>query len=317
MLAMIEGENKILQAFLGTLVTWGLTAAGSAVVFIFSCGNFKTRKILDGSLGFAGGVMMAASFWSLLAPAIDSAKESGTYGGKEGRFAFVPVSIGLLLGCLFVLGTDKFLQRVHKNKDPVIALAEANRKSGGAGEDAENALVDANEAEPEAATEENVPGIKKWKCWKRMLILIVSITVHNIPEGLAIGVRFAAIGSTATATFKSAQILALSIGIQNFPEGMAVSVPLAAAGYHPFKAFLYGQLSGVVEPVFGVLGALIATVAKPILSYALAFGAGAMIYVVFEALIPESNSHGNGHISTWGAIFGFTIMMCLEIGLVF
>ena len=320
---MIRGENKILQAFLGTLVTWGLTAAGSAVVFVFNCRKLTTRKILDGSLGFAGGVMIAASFWSLLAPAIESAVESGTYGDK-GQFAFGPVCIGFLLGCAFVLCTDLFLPCLN-NKDPSIALAEASQDK----KKDQNTTIHPLPAEIEMADRKhdlnaNEDGIKekgdameKWKSWKRLLILMISITVHNIPEGLAIGVGFAAIGSSKSATFESARNLALGIGIQNFPEGMAVSVPLAAAGYHPFKAFLYGQLSGLVEPIFGVIGALIASVAKPVLCYALSFGAGAMIYVVFDNIVPESNLHGNGRISTWGAMSGFIIMMCLEIGLAF
>lgn len=303
---MIRGENKILQAFLGTLLTWGLTAAGSAVVFIFACRASTSRKILDASLGFAGGVMIAASFWSLLKPAIEIAEESDLYG----KFVFGPVSIGFLLGCAFVLCTDVCLPCL-KNKNPTIALAEAARDSD------QQEMVETGNGDL-VPKEENGNEFEKWQSWKRMLILIISITVHNIPEGLAVGVAFAAIGSSnTTATFEDARNLALGIGIQNFPEGMAVSVPLAAAGYHPCKAFMYGQLSGIVEPIFGIIGALVAMISKPILPYALAFGAGAMIYVVFDSLIPESNAHGNGRISTWGAIFGFVIMMCLEIGLAF
>lgn len=358
---MIQGENKILQAFLGTLLTWGLTAAGSALVFIFSTGRFAgKRKILDFSLGFAAGVMTAASFWSLMAPAIEEAEESGTYGAK-GEFAFVPCAIGFALGGGFVLLSDICIPHLT-GKDPSIALAmmadENPREDIGQAEsfseNLEPMLKVPEQSSSSSASNENVADsvgvtvrhrgkenpssqssqlvveysiasdkmekqreekVKKYKSWKRMLLLIIAITVHNIPEGLAVGVAFGAIGSSEKATFASARNLAIGIGIQNFPEGMAVSVPLCAAGYSPLKSFWYGQLSGLVEPIFGVLGALVVVVASPLLPYALSFAAGAMIYVVVDDIIPEANMCGNGRVASWGCMVGFLIMMCLDVGL--
>lgn len=151
--------------------------------------------------------------------------------------------------------------------------------------------------------------------WKRIMLLVVAITVHNIPEGLAVGVSFGAIGTTPSATFEAARNLAIGIGIQNFPEGLAVSVPLHAAGFSIGRAFWYGQLSGMVEPIFGVLGAVAVTVATLVLPYALSFAAGAMIYIVADDILPEAHASGNGQLATWGAIVGFIVMMCLDVGL--
>lgn len=151
--------------------------------------------------------------------------------------------------------------------------------------------------------------------WKRIMLLVVAITVHNIPEGLAVGVSFGAIGTTPSATFEAARNLAIGIGIQNFPEGLAVSVPLHAAGFSLGRAFWYGQLSGMVEPIFGVLGAVAVTVATLVLPYALSFAAGAMIYIVADDILPEAHASGNGQLATWGAIVGFIVMMCLDVGL--
>lgn len=151
--------------------------------------------------------------------------------------------------------------------------------------------------------------------WKRIMLLVVAITVHNIPEGLAVGVSFGAVGTTDLATFEAARNLAIGIGIQNFPEGLAVSLPLHAAGFSLFRSFWYGQLSGMVEPIFGILGAVAVSVATLILPYALSFAAGAMIYIVVDDIIPESNANGNGILATWGCVIGFVIMMCLDVGL--
>lgn len=342
---MIEGKNKILQAFLGTLLTWGLTAAGAGLVFIFSSGRFSgKRKVLDFSLGFAAGVMTAASFWSLLAPGIEMAEQSNLYGD----YAFAPCAFGFILGGLFVLLSDMCLPYIS-GKDPSLTLAmeEENsdiptaesvlkseeetvnvsltdnvelkvkhrRKGGDEKEQTSQLLTVEYSIESDKKKEEQAQRAEKFKRWKRMLLLIIAITVHNIPEGLAVGVAFGAIGSTKQATFASARNLAIGIGIQNFPEGMAVSVPLCAAGYSPLKSFWYGQLSGLVEPIFGVLGALVVVVAQPILPYALSFAAGAMIYVVVDDIIPEAHSAGNSKIASWGCMFGFLVMMCLDVGL--
>lgn len=370
---MIPGQHKVLQAFLGTLLTWGLTAVGAAMVFIFGARKFSgKRKILDTSLGFAAGVMTAASYWSLLAPAIEMAENSGTYGENG---SFIPVAIGFILGGLFVLVSDICLPHFAK-EDPAIALALHNQHKGkqekaseeittgtfidderasesAKFDDASNevefqpdstkypdrvSLTDsiqlkvrnrkknANDA-PEMVLEYQIETEEQKKAretkerkdqydsWKRMLLLIIAITVHNIPEGLAVGVAFGAAGSSKSATFEGARSLAIGIGVQNLPEGMAVSVPLCAAGYSPLKSFWYGQLSGMVEPIFGVLGSLIVVVAQPILPYALAFAAGAMIYVVADDIIPEANMCGNGRYASWGCMAGFVVMMCLDVAL--
>jgi len=257
---MIEGKHYVLQAFLGTLLTWGLTAVGSAFVFIFALGCFSSktgRKILDMSLGFAGGVMMAASFWSLLNPAIEEAEKSGVYGT---RWNWAPVSIGFLIGGLFVFVSDKCLPCLTR-KDPELEIqlgggeveasytkkADTELNSGTVSEDRPLKEEDVNVSIPDPCQPYHDLEEKKakWRSWKRIVILILAITVHNAPEGLAIGVKFASIDTNAVnstkvaAQFQEAKNLALAIGIQNCPEGMAVSVPMLAAGYHPVKCFFY------------------------------------------------------------------------------
>jgi ZIP family zinc transporter len=261
--------HPVLQALVATLFTWFLTALGAAVVFVFKTIN---RKVLDGMLGFAAGVMIAASFWSLLAPAIEMAEESGTT-------AWIPAVIGFLLGGLFLKIIDSVLPHLHLG----LAL-----------EDAE--------------------GIHTR--WRRSVLLILAITLHNLPEGLAVGVAFGAVAADIpSATLAGAIALALGIGIQNFPEGAAVSIPLRREGLSRFKCFFYGQLSGLVEPLAGVVGAAAVLLMRPILPYALSFAAGAMIYVVIEELIPESQQDKNTDISTMGAMVGFAVMMMLDVGL--
>jgi ZIP family zinc transporter len=261
--------NPILQALLATCFTWGLTAAGAGLVFFFRTIN---RKVLDGMLGFAAGVMIAASFWSLLAPAIEMAEEAGTV-------AWVPAVVGFLLGGAFLLAVDKILPHLHLG-------------------------------EPMEAAE----GIKT--SWQRSVLLVLAITLHNIPEGLAVGVAFGAVAAgLPAASLGGAIALALGIGIQNFPEGAAVSVPLRREKLSRFKSFWYGQLSGMVEPVAGVLGAAAVLLIRPILPYALAFAAGAMIYVVVEELVPESHEDGHNDIATVGAMLGFAVMMTLDVAL--
>ncbi|XP_055920229.1 zinc transporter ZIP11 [Eupeodes corollae] len=339
---MIPGYGPVTQALLGTLLTWGLTAVGSAMV-IFVRGN--QRKSLDVALGFAAGVMIAASFWSLLSPAIELAEGSGLYA----QYAFLPVAGGFLLGSIFVYGTDKLISYLginsshmmisltHSNKDKAeIALddvqhslqsvdrsstknmqsfsdclsvqhsGESRRRKNKVNADLEqNTYSDQARIDHENAVSQ----------WKRIMLLVVAITVHNIPEGLAVGVSFGAIGTTDSATFESARNLAIGIGIQNFPEGLAVSLPLHAAGFSVPRAFWYGQLSGMVEPIFGVLGAVAVTFANLILPYALSFAAGAMIYIVADDILPEAHASGNGLLATWGTIVGFIIMMCLDVAL--
>ncbi|XP_015510974.1 zinc transporter ZIP11 isoform X2 [Neodiprion pinetum] len=310
---MLRGYGPVTQALLGTLFTWGLTAAGAALV-IFIRG--KQRKLLDVSLGFAAGVMIAASYWSLLSPAITAASESKTYG-ENGEYAFLPVGLGFLIGAAFVYGTDVLISALGV-QSPNVVLA---MQSVGFYEQSTRRRQTVNTAPrvPEAGDVETVyedPNDEaKNNQWRRILLLVVAITVHNIPEGLAVGVGFGAIGSTAEATFESARNLAIGIGIQNFPEGLAVSVPLQAAGFSTLKSFWYGQLSGMVEPIAGVLGAAGVSLASVALPYALSFAAGAMIYVVVDDIVPEAHSSGNGKLASWGAIVGFLIMMALDVGL--
>jgi len=261
--------NHVLQALLATLFTWFVTALGAGLVFFFRTIN---RKVLDAMLGFAAGVMIAASYWSLLAPAIEMAEESS---GP----AWIPATVGFLLGGVFLWTADKILPHLHLG----FPMAEAE-------------------------------GLKT--SWQRSVLLVLAITLHNIPEGLAVGVAFGALASDiSAASLAGAIALALGIGIQNFPEGAAVSVPLRREGMSRLKSFWYGQLSGAVEPIAGVIGAAAVILIKPILPYALAFAAGAMIYVVVEELIPESQLDKNTDVATMGAMGGFAVMMTLDVAL--
>ncbi|XP_073671985.1 zinc transporter ZIP11-like isoform X2 [Paramisgurnus dabryanus] len=339
---MLLGYSPVVQALLGTLFTWGLTAAGAALVFIFSS---KQRRILDGSLGFAAGVMLAASYWSLLAPAIEMAEESGKYGD----FAFLPVAVGFGLGALFVYLADVMMPLLGVGTEPHMALAlptdtklaKEKKKNSSAGlyqeddlsirigragvqsDKIENGEVyqrrrGANTGHTEVQTVETKPQEQIGQTassWRRVLLLILAITIHNIPEGLAVGVAFGAIGKTQSATFESARNLAIGIGIQNFPEGLAVSLPLRGSGVSTWRSFWYGQLSGMVEPLAGLLGAVAVVLAEPLLPYALAFAAGAMVYVVVDDIIPEAQVSGNGKLASWTSIFGFIVMMSLDVGL--
>ena len=269
MLEKIAGLDPVMQALAGTLFTWGMTAAGSALVFFV---HRENRRLLDTMLGFAAGVMIAASFWSLLAPAIEMS--------QGGRFPeWFPAATGFLLGAAFLRLTDRLLPHLHMLKNT---------------EDAEGLHTH----------------------WRRTTLLVLAITLHNIPEGLAVGVAFgAAAHGLEWATVAGATALAIGIGIQNFPEGAAVSVPLAREGVSRLKSFWYGQLSGVVEPIAGVIGAAAVLTWEPILPYALAFAAGAMIFVVVEEVIPEAQQSGHADSATMGSILGFVVMMTLDVAL--
>ena len=262
--------NPVTQALIATLFTWFVTALGSSTVFIFKTIN---KKVLNGMLGFAAGVMIAASFWSLLAPAISMAEEAGTT-------PWIPAVLGFLGGGAFLWVVDMITPHLH--------------------------IGDGN-TEPE--------GVKTG--WQRSILLVLAITLHNIPEGLAVGVAFgAAAAELPAATMAGAIALALGIGLQNFPEGAAVSVPLRREGLSRWKSFVYGQASGVVEPIAGVLGAAAVIIMKPILPYALSFAAGAMIYVVVEELIPEAQQEKHhSNVGTIGAMAGFAVMMLLDVAL--
>lgn len=340
---MIENAGPVLQTILGTLLTWGLTALGAGLVFVFQSGK---RKLLDGSLGFAAGVMTAASYWSLLAPAIEMAEMSGNYGAK-GEWAFVPVAVGFGLGAAFVYGADLLLPHLggsttnlalgletgYKEEDNNILLSvdggwsdeatfSRDLNKGDTGLKRRGNPTTNTPSTPQYEEEMSSPAssskqsnASRQASWRRILLLIIAITIHNIPEGLAVGVGFGAIGKTKAATFESARNLAIGIGIQNFPEGLAVSLPLRGSGMSPLKSFWYGQLSGMVEPIAGLFGAMAVVVAEPILPYALAFAAGAMIYVVVDDIIPEAQMCGNGKLASWGSIVGFIVMMSLDVGL--
>ncbi len=261
--------NPILLALFATIFTWGLTALGASMVFFFKSIN---KKILNSMLGFAAGVMIAASFWSLLNPAIEMAETNGTT-------PWVPALVGFLSGGAFLFLIDKLLPHLHMG-------------------------LSTDKAE----------GIKT--TWQRSILLVLAITLHNIPEGLAVGVAFGALASNSDPNaLAGAVALAIGIGLQNFPEGAAVSIPLRREGFSRLKAFNYGQLSGVVEPISGVLGAYLVLTVTPLLPYALSFAAGAMIFVVVEELIPESQTGNETDLSTIGAMLGFATMMFLDVAL--
>ncbi len=269
MMAWFLAQQPVMQALLATCFTWFLTALGAAMVFLFRDFN---RKVLDGMLGFAAGVMIAASFWSLLAPAIEIAELNGVSG-------WIPASVGFLMGGLVLLVVDRLVPHLHLGFPT-----------------------------------ESAEGIKT--SWHRSLLLVLAITMHNIPEGLAVGVAFGAVAAGyPSASIAGAMALALGIGIQNFPEGLAVSMPLRREKLTPAKSFWYGQLSGMVEPIAGVVGALAVVLVQPILPYALAFAAGAMIYVVVEELIPEAQLAKNTDLATISTMVGFTVMMVLDVAL--
>ena len=266
---MLLEYNPVLLALFATIFTWLVTALGSSMVFFFKSLN---KKILNSMLGFAAGVMIAASFWSLLKPAIEMAEENGT-------LTWMPALIGFLAGGAFLLLVDKLLPHLHLG----LPMGKAE-------------------------------GIKT--TWQRSILLVLAITLHNIPEGLAVGVAFGALAINPDAGMLAGAIaLAIGIGLQNFPEGAAVSIPLRREGVSRLKAFNYGQLSGIVEPVAGVIGAYLVLSITPLLPYALSFAAGAMIFVVIEELIPESQTGNETDLSTIGAMVGFSVMMLLDVAL--
>lgn len=270
MIDFITGFSPVIQALLATIFTWAVTALGASGVFLT---KEIHPRLLKGMLGFASGVMIAASYWSLLAPAIDMSAD----GPMPEWF---PALAGFLLGGVFLYLVDRLLPHLHFQT-------------------------------PDPGEEE---GLKS--SWQRSVLLTLAITLHNLPEGLAVGVAFGAAASgLSDATTASAIALALGIGIQNFPEGLAVSAPLRGEGISRFKAFMLGQASGLVEPIAGVLGAAAVFLVQPLLPYALAFAAGAMIYVCVEELIPTAKTGAHSDISTIGVMLGFSLMMLLDVAL--
>lgn len=256
------------QALLAGCFTWAVTALGAAGVFL---ARKPRQKLLDIMLGFAGGVMMAASVWSLLIPAIEISEELGYPG-------WLPTVIGFLVGGLALRMLDRLLPHLHPGMKE-----------------------DIPDGPPSGL--------------RRTTLLVLAITMHNIPEGLAIGVAFGSVGLFDGATTASGIALAIGIGLQNFPEGIAVSMPLRREGLSCGTAFWYGQLSAAVEPVFAFLGALLVRTAHPVLPLMLAFAAGAMVFIIVEEVIPESNTSGNGDAATMGVMVGFAVMMVLDVAL--
>ena len=269
-------QSPVLQALIGGLFTWGLTALGASLVFFFKTSN---RKVLDMCLGFTGGVMIAASFWSLLSPAIAAVEKQQELGITNLPVWFAP-AVGFLLGALFLYYLDKKIPHLHLF-EPV--------------ENAEGPKTDMKKTE----------------------LLVLAIALHNIPEGLAVGVAFGALahGMDIGIEIGGAIALAIGMGIQNAPEGFAVSMPLRRQGFSKLKSWQWGQMSAIVEPIFAVIGAAIVILVYPILPYALAFAAGAMIFIVIEEVVPESQRGGNTDIASLGLIGGFIIMMCLDVAL--
>ena len=273
-------QGPIMQALYAGLFTWGLTALGASLVFLF---KNSSRKVLDISLGFTGGVMIAASFWSLLSPAIAYVEMQNKIG-LSSTPSWIPPAIGFFLGALFLFALDKIIPHLH-----IFAKRE--------------------EAE---GMETN---------WRKTILLVLAIALHNIPEGLAVGVAFGALanpeltGMSEVFSIGAAIALGIGIGIQNFPEGFAVSMPLRSQGVSRWKSWKWGQMSAIVEPIFAVIGAAVVMQVLPILPYALAFSAGAMIFIVVEEVIPESQSGGHTDLATMGLIFGFIVMMVLDVSL--
>ncbi|MFU8859687.1 MAG: ZIP family metal transporter [Cyclonatronaceae bacterium] len=270
MIDFIQQYSPVTQALLATLFTWGVTAAGAALVFFT---KKVDPKIMDSMLGFAAGVMIAASFWSLLAPGIEMAE-------LMGQIPWLTAVIGFLAGGIFMRMTDRILPHLHPGLAP-----------------------------------DKSEGIKT--SWQRSTLLVLAITLHNIPEGLAVGVAFGAVAADlSSATIGGAIALAIGIGLQNFPEGAAVALPLRRDGMGRTKSFLLGQASGIVEPIAAVIGAVFVLNMQGILPYALCFAAGAMIFVVVEELIPESQRiEANIDMVTMATMVGFAVMMLLDVAL--
>jgi len=270
MIETFQSWHPVLQALIATLFTWAMTAVGAALVFFFKSIG---KKMFGGMLGFAAGVMIAASFWSLLAPSIELARQ-------RGLVPWIPAAGGFLLGGLFLRLIDLVLPHLHAG----FTRAE---------------------------------GIKTH--WRRTVLLVLAITLHNIPEGLAVGVAFGAVGAglelNGAITLSGALALTVGIAIQNFPEGVAVAMPIRGLGVSRFRSCWFGQLSAVVEPIAAVIGAAAVVAFRPLLPYALAFAAGAMIYVVIEELIPESQRNNNEDVATVATIVGFMVMMILDVAL--
>jgi zinc transporter 11 len=319
-------SSPITLALYGTCFTWFVTALGAGLVFLIPT-NLSTRDegiVLDISLGFGGGVMLAASFWSLLDPCIHESEKSGW-----GNFAWVPATIGLVTGAIFVWLSEVFIPDKDSDLVTVVAAANGNSNHDSTHELSSNHKTSNNNLRQRNRRHDNTRNNKSKSpsskinisppsfssmSQRRIFLLMIAIVLHNFPEGLAVGVQFGVCSVGDLKCIGEAITLAIGIGLQNFPEGLAVSLPLRRLGYSSRQAFFLGQLSGFVEPFGGLFGAGLVTIAKPILPYALAFAAGAMVFVVADSVIPESHERGNGRLASWGLIVGFITMMSLDVG---
>ncbi|CDW58397.1 Zip domain containing protein [Trichuris trichiura] len=329
---MLKSFDPITQALLGSLFTWAVTALGSAFVFLLKptsqriLGMLKKAEIavrlrsvllIDASLGFSAGVMTAASFWSLLDPAISIGHH------LYEKYGYIMVLSGFLAGAGFL----RFFDSIFGTETPVSVLASTNSRGTIPKELSTSKYHTTSGAEGElrkrtqtvfCSDDNQIDSVLCLRMvtatsWRRIFLLVVAITVHNIPEGLAVGVGFGAVGTSTGYTFEKARNLAIGIGLQNFPEGLAVSLPLAAFGYSKWSSFMYGQLSGMVEPLAALAGAVGVTAMHALLPFSLSFAAGAMIYVVFDDVVPEAQSRGNNQIAIWCLIAGFSIMMSMDV----
>ena len=284
--------DPVLLALAAGLFTWVMTTLGAGTVFLSKSVNIKLHDVM---LAFAAGVMTAASYWSLLAPAIEMAEELPVP-------SWLPAVSGFLAGVFFLWGLDRLLPHLH----PGLDMKKAEGLHTGLKKSILLVMAVTLHNIPEGLAVGNVKSI----------LLVMAVTLHNIPEGLAVGVAFGALSQNLPGAVPAGAVaLALGIGIQNFPEGAAVSFPLRQAGVSRRKSFFYGQLSGLVEPLSAVLGALAVVAVKPLLPFALAFAAGAMIFVVIEDAVPDSQQHGNVDLATMGFTLGFTVMMLLDVAL--
>ncbi|CAH8602862.1 unnamed protein product [Dicrocoelium dendriticum] len=327
---MLEGYPPLLQTLLGTGLTWAVTALGAACCILHSGRKQSEDKLLflDASLGFSAGVMLASSFWSLLVPAISIA----TNDLHMGALSVVPAIVGLILGSAFVATASHFLPvewfaslkdqntasvnglpAVYHTPSPSPADTSDNENSSSVrfrGTVHGTATITNAEL---SSVPDGIPKERKLSMTNRLWMLIIAVTVHNIPEGMAIGIAFGGLGYFSESTFENARNLAVGVAIQNFPEGLAVSLPLQSAGYGFWTSFWFGQLSGLVEPVAGVLGCLAAQFLRKLQPYALGFAAGAMIFVVLDDVIPEAQNRGNGRLASICGIGGFIVMMVMDI----
>jgi len=321
----LQCQSPYVQTALATTITWGGTALGAAVVFFINFAGKKLLKFLDVSLGFAAGMMLAAAFFSMLEESLEMFDETLMWGSDSRNWAewrWVPASIGFSVGCLFVVFggwvSEKILGKESEELLDIIDGKNIGRVNEGAYNNLETennkndkqlkSRARTNTKLSQALTEELKDFTISNQSMRRILALCIAITIHNIPEGIAVGVGFAS-GDVVTGS-----AVTVAIALQNFPEGLAVSMPLRAAGESRFMSFFWGQASGLVEPMFGLIAVAVVAAAEALLPYALAFSGGCMFFVVLEDIIPDANERDNGSLAARVAAVGFIMMMALEIG---